>query len=322
LDFGFFDLCELPPEEWGEFLSKREHNLLLMQLNPWLYIPHVGDKVEFFQRCRDRGLPTARVRALIHPTRRSPSVAALGSTDAVRAYFDELELGDEVIVKPSGGGGGVSLQSVRSGAAGMTDMNGTPLQLGDLPDQWLADPFGFVVQDRLRQHEDLAPLMPGEALGTLRVVTAHDGQQASVMYAFVKAVVPGQQLDNFCRGSTGNILVGVDAETGVMHEGFRAVDSSAPWLLDRIRAHPDTGFGFEGAPLPHWSACRDLALRAASEFPYLRSIGWDIAATDRGPHIIEGNCGWSPDFPQLCLRRGIRTRIEGLVNSLPRRSPP
>jgi hypothetical protein len=53
--------------------------------------------------------------------------------------------------------------------------------------------------------------------------------------------------------------------------------------------HPDTGHEFRGYPVPMLDDDDALGLRAYQAFPSLYFIGWDIAITQKGPVLIEGN---------------------------------
>jgi hypothetical protein len=64
-----------------------------------------------------------------------------------------------------------------------------------------------------------------------------------------------------------------------------------------IDHHPDTGTPITGVLVPHWSAVRDLGLQLMDAFPELDHVGWDLAVSDRGPRVIEGNAG----MPDLAL---------------------
>ena len=50
-----------------------------------------------------------------------------------------------------------------------------------------------------------------------------------------------------------------------------------------------------------------MALQAAAAFPWARAIGWDIAISDRGPVLIEGNRTWSPSLIQMPAPHGLIT---------------
>ena len=72
-----------------------------------------------------------------------------------------------------------------------------------------------------------------------------------------------------------------------------------------ISAIPGTNRPFVGYRLPCWNQLKQVALQAASAFPWARAIGWDIGISDRGPVIIEGNARWSPSLVQLPAPRGL-----------------
>ena len=52
--------------------------------------------------------------------------------------------------------------------------------------------------------------------------------------------------------------------------------------------HPDTGFRFAGFEVPYFPEVLAAAKNAAAHVPH-ELIGWDIAVTEAGPVIIEGN---------------------------------
>jgi putative polysaccharide biosynthesis protein len=105
----------------------------------------------------------------------------------------------------------------------------------------------------------------------------------------------------------------VDLDTGVL-AGGRTRDS-----LEDATLIPGTRTSFIGFRLPDWPQVKDLALRAAQAFPWARSIGWDIAISDRGPLLIEGNEEWSPSLIQLPAPHGLmRGEFEQLYRSVSR----
>ena len=80
--------------------------------------------------------------------------------------------------------------------------------------------------------------------------------------------------------------------------------------LVRVAVHPATGAVLAGRAAPGWEAARALALRAAEAFTPLRTAGWDVAPTDHGPVVVEGNAWWGatgdPDGALLPVRDALR----------------
>jgi len=85
--------------------------------------------------------------------------------------------------------------------------------------------------------------------------------------------------------------------------------------------HPDTGFKFANYPIPYYNEAVELAIKAHSFLYGVCAIGWDIAITETGPVIIEGNYHWglsimqSKDYQikdkwrELCDFYGVEMKI-------------
>ena len=70
-----------------------------------------------------------------------------------------------------------------------------------------------------------------------------------------------------------------------------------------FEAHPLTGFRFSELRVPGVQTAFDLCCCAAEKLPQVRYVGWDIAFTDHGPELIEGN-----DFPGYGLLQFYRLK--------------
>ena len=68
-----------------------------------------------------------------------------------------------------------------------------------------------------------------------------------------------------------------------------------------FETHPLTGFRFSELRVPQVQEAFDLCCRAAEKLPQVRYVGWDIAFSDHGPELIEGN-----DFPGYGLLQFYR----------------
>lgn len=72
--------------------------------------------------------------------------------------------------------------------------------------------------------------------------------------------------------------------------------------------HPFTAYEFNNQPLPYPDKVIELCKKAATLFPDQRLIGWDIAYTDQGAVIIEGN-----DSPDI---QSMQITFKGLLSNL------
>jgi hypothetical protein len=184
--------------------------------------------------------------------------------------------------------------------------SGLPVDPAALWDELRADPdFDcFVVQERVRNHPDLASLVPAKALHTMRLVTLmpRSGGPIRVTQWGIRFGVGGSVTDNFGDGTAGNGFAEIDPATGRLGPFRRARPDRSGYVDSPCL--PGTGTRIEGMEVPMWTGALELAVRAAPHFLPSRSIGWDIAITDRGPLIVEANRMWTP-FPQADLARKI-----------------
>ena len=143
----------------------------------------------------------------------------------------------------------------------------------------------------------------------IQTIIARDGSPKIIAAVFKLQPEP-VGVDHLIYGAVG---CWVDQESGRLVRG-RTRDS-----LEDTAVIPGTQKSFIGFQLPDWPEVKALALRAAQAFPWARSIGWDIAMSDRGPVLIEGNEEWSPSLIQLPAPQGLMTgEFEELYHSLAR----
>jgi hypothetical protein len=154
------------------------------------------------------------------------------------------------------------------------------------------------VEEVLEQHEEMNRINP-HVLNSIRIVTilCLDGS-AEILAAMLKSNPTNGVQDNFSRGG---IVVGIDLDTGKLKK----------WGVMRypqgrmLTEHPLTRTEFLDFQIPHWDEVKDLAKRAQGVFDQVKSVGWDIAVTPRGPVIIEGNQDWGTN--------GIKAANGGLL---------
>jgi hypothetical protein len=171
-----------------------------------------------------------------------------------------------------------------------------------------ANRTSFLIEERIRPHPKLAEFV-GPTLCTARMQTiiGVDGT-ARIVAAVFKLQPKPIGVDQLIYGAVG---CWVDLETGVLVRG-RTRES-----LQDTTVIPGTATPFVGFQLPDWPEMKALALRAAEAFPWARSIGWDIAPSEQGPVLIEGNEEWSPSLIQIPAPYGLMTgEFERVYRSL------
>ena len=309
------DLDAKPAGSWKEYLTKSAMDELQSEVNPARHKALVTDKVLFYERCLARNISTPPVLAVIaaHKARASsgdglPTVETAAQLQDLLSGFENRVL----IVKDQQGawGRGVLLVAVRDGR--IVQHTGEEFPASEIIRHCREHQANFIVQDFLRTDERVKSLMPGPALGTFRVVTVSRaaGEEIAIPYAFAKVPVAGNITDNFYHGSSGNLICGIHVETGRLMTGWGASKAQHGQLVE-VDTHPDTGIRFSGFEIPCWAEMLAAAKTASRGFPELKTLGWDVALTSTGIVLLEANCNYDPDVPQITLKKGIRSEIAG-----------
>jgi hypothetical protein len=213
---------------------------------------------------------------------------------------------DGLVFKPASGTKGYDIHMFRAVAAhqltGMTGDTWDPDRLWAI----LARPPGiasfinvatdWLVERRTPPHPDLARIH-GDTLGCVRMVTMlFDDGTVELLDPLWKIPVGTSGIDNL---NYGSVFAPVELATGRVGEA-----SFMPTMLP-VERHPDTGVSLRGIRLPDWDAAVVLARRAQAAFPAIRSLGFDVGLTARGPRIVECNVGWGVWAMQAPHGRGL-----------------
>jgi len=148
--------------------------------------------------------------------------------------------------------------------------------------------FG-VLEQEIKQHHDLAALYP-LSINTYRIVTLLVDGKAHYIYGVAKMGNEGKFVDNLENGGLG---CPIDPKTGKMC----GVAHTSP--LINYDTHPYTGVKLVGYQLPYVREAIKLCLKAAHVTPEVGYVGWDVAVTEDGPILVEGNNYSGYDFWQL-----------------------
>ena len=276
---------KVPEERIVEFVGRGE---FLSVLRPFNVGPSglVDDKVVFAAYAQSHGLAIPRTLALVTPPFAGDAQGRpLHDEEDWSRWFRET-LPAAFVVKPAGGMGGSRIDFFEKRSDAVWS-DGHLVSPGDLRRRLCLDAaYGpAIVQERIRNHASLAGLSGSEALQCTRMVTvvARSGE-VEILVAFQKLIVGGHQIDNFAGAWTGNLVASIDLGSGALGAAWSDGAASS--------CHPDTGAAISGFRLPHWNVARALVERAALLFTPLRAIGWDVALTEDGPVLIEGNSEW------------------------------
>ena len=156
-----------------------------------------------------------------------------------------------------------------------------------------------IVEEMIVQGKELSIFHP-DSVNTLRCTTIVRDGDVIVFYPFIKMGQFGMFVDN---GGKGGILAGVDAETGrVCSDGLD--ESGVEYVT-----HPNTGILISGYQLPMWNKCLELVKECARSIPSVRVVGWDVAWSDKGWVIVEGNAQGQFVGQQSTIKKGLKKEL-------------
>ena len=161
------------------------------------------------------------------------------------------------------------------------------------------------IEELVIQHPDWEVLAPG-SVNTLRVMTGAVNGKSWLLFAAARLGSGKSIADNFHQGGSGVL---VDMERGVLTGN--AIDK-------KLNEHEynKTGIRYDGYPIPHWEAIKALVLEAALVNDEIHLVGWDVAITEDGPLLIEGNRGCGFDLVQVLQKKGARDMLDGLLDAV------
>jgi len=159
----------------------------------------------------------------------------------------------------------------------------------------------LIIEEELVQSKEMARFNPME-MSVLRVTTILVKGKVNFFYPCFRMMCGnGEDL----KGEMYSYEALIDEKTGlVVTDGIESRCS--------IEYHPVTGMKIKGFQMPEWEELRSMLEEAALKLPTLRYIGWDVAHTDRGWCIIEGNTN-GEFFFQMCVGRGVKKEFEDMI---------
>ena len=176
------------------------------------------------------------------------------------------------------------------------------------PSEYARPLRSFLMEQRLRPHPTMKEFSP-ETLCCARILTLTTlAGQVDIIETSVKLQPNDSGVDNVSRGAVG---VAVDPETGVLGSGLMGCDSAQ----ERRTNLPGTGKRFAGFQMPLWKEAIALAKAAATVFPQAHTVGWDIAFTDQGLFLVEGNAAWG-DWQAECQQGLMKGAFKEVYEAL------
>ena len=164
-----------------------------------------------------------------------------------------------------------------------------------------------ILEEKIKQSGELN-VINQSTVNTVRCLTLVTKHGVIVPWCFGKLGRAGFFIDN---GAAGGLLAGIDVQTGTI-----LPDSCCDEFGNRYKTHPDNGLEIEGFRYPEWDEMIRICKEMATVVPGARWIGWDMAHTEKGWVVVEGNSVTEVIGPQSTLQRGIRKEFDDYLRDV------
>lgn len=214
-------------------------------------------------------------------------------TSEVKSF---LENHNSFIMKPAHGSLGKGIEIVRA-----TNYDEAVAKLKDVLSEHNTE---YILEELIVQVEELAKWHP-QSVNTLRIRTIILKDRIHICHPMLRIGRGDAVVDN---AGSGGVFVVLDEKTG-------KPICSCDEFCNEYTVHPDTGFKFDDLVIPRWEEAIETAKQLAMVFPDVKYVGWDLALTDKGWVMIEGNDHAQLGF-QYATHIGFRKEIEDLMKQM------
>lgn len=136
-----------------------------------------------------------------------------------------------------------------------------------------------ILEELIIQDKGMDKLFPG-CVNTVRMVTITRNGNVNIVFCSVRIGAGDTIVDNL---NSGGMAALVDENTGVITT--HAADKNGVVY----KTHPDTQTAIKGFEIPRFEEGREMVKKAALRVAEIGYVGWDIAFSDKGALLIEGN---------------------------------
>ena len=150
------------------------------------------------------------------------------------------------------------------------------------------------IEEYVKQNKEINKLCK-ESVNTIRIMTFAYNGKSEIVYAAMRIGNGVNNVDNFHQGGMG---CKIDLDKGIL------IGDAYDKDLNHFKVHPKSKVKFDGFKIPYWEEAKKLVLNASKVNNNIHMVGWDVAITDDGPTLIEGNRRPGFDLIQVLSKRG------------------
>ncbi len=250
MDYFEFEFYLLNAEERSTYITGSINNEIVRKYNDKNYFHKLSNKVEF-----NREFESFLGRDYLYLKESS-----------LEDFENFINVHKYICVKPISDCGGKGVEIIDTA-------NHHPLELFNT----LVKNNQLLVEEVIHQHSKLNELYSG-SVNTLRVITFRSDNDVIVLKSIFKIGNNGA-IDNF---SSGGMYTFVDENGKVF---VPAIDEEGNVFYE----HPVTKEPIVGFHIPNYESVIALVKKLSLVVPEIRYTGWDIAITESGPVVVEGN---------------------------------
>ena len=162
------------------------------------------------------------------------------------------------------------------------------------------------LEDLVIQHPDLNKLCD-KSVNTMRIMTFNDHGTPRIIWMGLRVGNGVNSIDNF---HAKGMAINIDIDTGKLVG--KAIDKD----LNQYTEHPTSHIKFDGFQIPCFDEAKKMVLEASLRSDKILVVGWDVAISDKGPVIIEGNRRPGFDIVQVLSNRGRKDIVKDVLNSI------
>ena len=137
----------------------------------------------------------------------------------------------------------------------------------------------YILEELIVQSKEIAQFNQ-TSINTIRTALVNTEEGIQMLFAELRTGRKGSIVDN---GGSGGVLIPIDITTGKLCKyGFDNTGKT-------YTSHPDSNVTFKDFQIPRWLEIQQLSKDLMAKIPNLKYVGWDIAITEEGLSLVEGN---------------------------------
>lgn len=136
----------------------------------------------------------------------------------------------------------------------------------------------ILLEEYVLQHSKMNQLFP-YSVNTLRIVSAYKNNKTEILFRAIRIGNGNNVVDNFNHGGMYSVI----NEEGIIEKP--AIDKNG----NIYETHPITNTKIVGFEIPYFKEAIEMVKEASLVVPQVGLVGFDIAISEKGPVMIEGN---------------------------------